>query len=510
MKYHHKNNLNLVNDEREGDKKAITERLTLWQFLATIFVVERDDDDGEGFTQQFTPTMSTNSTRDPLSFCDKAVKQRLEGLKSYLNSKKWDVSQPSISILLVILTTFFWKFFFTIKIMADGIRRAMQDIDLGASAAPVVMPAEMVRQAAEENRFIIIGRPVMPRRQNLRAIVATMPRTWGLEGIVRGRITEGRRFQFVFPSEEAMETVFRRGPWAYAERMLVLQRWTPLMDMGMMNFIPFWVQIRGIPLQYMNREVILFIARNMGQYIQMEYNEETGGRLEFVRVRLNWNVNHPLQFQRNFQFTPGENTLLRIQYERLRGFCESCGLITHDTGACVINNGGDAPDAGDNDSGDDHDDVELVPNQGIIIEEINDEDIGPEEEAPVEHAQEMYERQVEEMEEVADDEELGRGPYIATMFSDEYNTEEMYSTDPFGLRAAAASDKDEIAKGMKRKVWMEEADVNKAKFTKREWGESSTLSASRLTEEQREDNAEQSTNKAEQRGAVGPEPPLPP
>lgn len=121
-----------------------------------------------------------------------------------------------------------------------------------------------------------------------------MPRNWGLEGIVLGRITEGRRFQFVFPSKEAMETVIWRGPWAYAERMLVLQ-------------------IRGIPLQFMNREVILHIARIMGQYIHMEYNEEIGGRLEFFRVHLNWNVNHPLRFERHFQFTSGVNTLLRFQ-----------------------------------------------------------------------------------------------------------------------------------------------------------------------------------------------------
>lgn len=109
------------------------------------------------------------------------------------------------------------------------------------------------------------------------------------------------------------------------------------MDLEMLNFIPFWIQIRGIPLQFMN-QVIVRIAREMGQYIQMEYNEELGGRLEFVRVRLNWNVSHPLKFQRNFQFTPGVNTLLKLQYERLRGFCEACGMITHDTGACVINN----------------------------------------------------------------------------------------------------------------------------------------------------------------------------
>lgn len=172
-----------------------------------------------------------------------------------------------------------------------------------------------------------------------------------------------------------METVIRRGPWTYVERMLVLHRWAPLMDMDLFNYIPFWIQIRGTPFQFMNREVILNIARAMNQqYSQIEYNEENSGRLEFIRFRLNWNINHPLKFQRNFQFSPGENTLLRFHYERLRGLCESCGLITHDTGACVINNGGPPPGDGNDDSGDENDEEEIVPNQGIIIDEIVEEE----------------------------------------------------------------------------------------------------------------------------------------
>ncbi|KAJ4912230.1 Uncharacterized protein Rs2_06851 [Raphanus sativus] len=367
--------------------------------------------------------------------------------------------------------------------MADGIRRAMQDIDLGASDAPVMMPTEMIRQAEEENRFIIVGRPVMPRKQNLRAIVATMPRSWGFEGIVRGRLIEGRRFQFVFPSEEALETVLRRGPWAYAERMLALQRWTPLMDMDTLNYIPFWVQIRGIPMQVINREVIVYIARIMGQYIQMDYNEESGGRMEFVRVRLNWNINHPLKFQRNFQFSPGVNTLLKFQYERLRGFCEVCGMLTHDTGACVINNGGAAPDEGDDDSGDDRDDVEIVPNQGIIIEEIHEEAQAQDEVAPLEPVQVEHEGQMETMEAEADD-ELWSDQAMPTMYSDDNTVEEMFNPiDPFGILAAAKKENSVVTQGMKRKNWIQEAHNNKNKLSKREKGESSGTAAAQTNTE---------------------------
>lgn len=288
-------------------------------------------------------------------FHDDAVMWRVGGKFG----DKYPIERQSTSHLLsdflAKLLFFFWRFADHLITMVDGICRVMQDIDLGVNDEPFVRPQAVIQQAAEENHFILVGQPVMPRRQNLCVIIAAMPRTWGLEGNVRGRITEGRIFQFVFPSEEATETVICRGPLAYAERMLVLHRWAPLMDVDLLNYIPLWIQILGIPFQFMNREVILHIARAMNQqYIQMEYNEENGGRLELIRIRLNWNINHPLKFQRNFQFSPGENTLLCFHYERLRGFCESCGLIIHNTGACVINNEGFAPD-GNDDSGDEND-----------------------------------------------------------------------------------------------------------------------------------------------------------
>ncbi|RID49757.1 hypothetical protein BRARA_H00535 [Brassica rapa] len=354
--------------------------------------------------------------------------------------------------------------------MADNIRRAMQDITLGSEDPPFVLPAEVVRQAEEENRFILVGRPVMPRRQNLRALLATMPRNWGFEGLVRGRLIEGRRFQFVFPSEESMDMVIRRGPWAFADRMIVLQRWTPLMDMEMLNYIPFWIQIRGIPLQYMNRQVIVNIARLLGEYIQMDYSEEIGSRLEFVRVRLNWNVNHPLRFQRNFQFVPGVNTLLRLQYERLRGFCEVCGLITHDSGACLIQNGGPDNDNGDHNGNEEDDDTEFVVNDGVVADA--NEEAGENVEALVEEedpGQDEDERNIRIMEEEADDEQI--------MFTSDVDRDVMNNPlYPHGQHLPK-----DVAEesGHKRKSWLSGANENTLKFSKGERGESSGSSKSK-------------------------------
>ncbi|KAG7543468.1 Reverse transcriptase domain [Arabidopsis thaliana x Arabidopsis arenosa] len=254
--------------------------------------------------------------------------------------------------------------------MADNIRRALQQINLGIDEAPFAIPQAIVQQAAAENRFCLIGRPLMPRKQNLRQIIATLPRSWGLVGFVRGRIVEQRRFLFVFPSEESLETVLRRGPWSYADRMLVLRRWSPEMDPLSLNFIPFWIQIRGIPLQFMNLAVIDSIARSLGDRMEVDFDEATITRVQFVRVRVNWNVDHPLRFQRNYQFFPGVNTVLSFFYERLRGFCEVCGMMTHDSGSCLIQNGGPGNSDGDDDE---EGDQELHGNPGVHIQEIGDD-----------------------------------------------------------------------------------------------------------------------------------------
>ncbi|KFK34075.1 hypothetical protein AALP_AA5G099300 [Arabis alpina] len=132
-----------------------------------------------------------------------------------------------------------------------------------------------------------------------------------------------------------MQSIINRGPWAFNERMLVLQRWVPEMDDLALNFIPFWMQIRGIPIQFLDVEVIRNIGESFGEVKLVDFNPDVAAAVEFVRVQVNWNVVHPLKFQKNFQFTAGVNTLLKFRYERLKGFCATCGMLTHDTGECL-------------------------------------------------------------------------------------------------------------------------------------------------------------------------------
>ncbi|CAN6825010.1 unnamed protein product, partial [Brassica oleracea var. botrytis] len=81
------------------------------------------------------------------------------------------------------------------------------------------------------------------------------------------------------------------------------------------------------------------------------------------------------------------------------------------------------------------------------------------EEAEVDPVQEEYERNIEAMENEADDEELWSGAGKQTMYYAELICDEMYNPiDPFGIR------KEIMEIGTKRKVWLDEAEMNVTRF----------------------------------------------
>lgn len=106
------------------------------------------------------------------------------------------------------------------------------------------------------------------------------------------------------------------------------------MNPPLINFIPFLIQIKGIPCQSLSRKIVGEIGRAIGDVMEVDYNVEPVARVEFVFVQINWDVENPLR------------------YERLRDFCEVCGMLTHDSVACLIQNGGGDPDSADDDDAD--------------------------------------------------------------------------------------------------------------------------------------------------------------
>lgn len=152
-----------------------------------------------------------------------------------------------------------------------------------------------------------------------------------------------------------MVSVLRRGPWAFNDWICITQRWNPLLTDDDLKYIHFWVQIRGIPLHYLTKRIVREVGINIGNYIETDFEGEDVVLVDFVRVKLLWNVENPLRFQRVFKFGNAE-MVLKFCYEKLRNFCNICGMLTHDASSCPENV---KTEPTDEDDGDDNDDEEF-------------------------------------------------------------------------------------------------------------------------------------------------------
>ncbi|KAG7599472.1 Reverse transcriptase domain [Arabidopsis suecica] len=214
-----------------------------------------------------------------------------------------------------------------ILIMADKIRRQLQEIALGIEDETINLPVELCEEAIKETRYSLVTKPVNLRKQNLRAMLTTLPRLWGVSEEVNGRILENKKIQFL---------------------------WNPNQTDEDLKYIPFWVQVRGIPLHFLTTRMVTHIGENLGHFMETDYGGDGSVMVDYVRVRLLWNVDTPLRFQRKFQFG-NQSCVLKLRYEKLRNFCSICGMMTHDAADCPQgNNPPPPPDPEDDDEGPDY------------------------------------------------------------------------------------------------------------------------------------------------------------
>lgn len=196
------------------------------------------------------------------------------------------------------------------------------------------VPADLCHDATRASQISLLIRACNPRKKNLRAITCFFPRLWGLDNVVSGRVVDNGRAQFLFPTNEALQLVLRRGPWSFNEWMVVMEPWVPNLSEQSPTTLDFWIQIRDIPIQYLSIQMLNFIAEMLGHVIETD-EAGFGGSSISGRVLIRWQIDRPLVFERAFQFG-FESVTISFRYEKLRNYCFRCHSLQHGIEECEI------------------------------------------------------------------------------------------------------------------------------------------------------------------------------
>jgi hypothetical protein len=181
----------------------------------------------------------------------------------------------------------------------------------------------------------LLGRLMSDRRIQKEAFKTLMSRLWKTAEAVTFKEIQDNLWLLEFPNREDKGRVLEGRPWLFDRSLLVLKEIdenTPPSHMDFSNAF-FWIQLHGMPLTCMNREVGLRIGRSIGTVEDIDVTGDGVGWGRCLRIRVSIDITKPLERGRAIVLN-GKSIWISLKYEKLPQFCYHCGKIYHADKAC--------------------------------------------------------------------------------------------------------------------------------------------------------------------------------
>jgi hypothetical protein len=183
--------------------------------------------------------------------------------------------------------------------------------------------------------FAFIGK-LLGKPQNYNQVRATLFGSWNFAAPMTMEVLDQNKFLFTVSHENHYKNILNKGPWNIRNSLLLLNSWSPALsiDEVKLNLCAFWIQIHGLPLQYMTTLNAIRIGKKLGNILELE-TDNTDELIcrQFIRLKVEIDTTKPLASGFNLD-CGDEQRRISILYERLDDYCSSCGLIGHKSGFC--------------------------------------------------------------------------------------------------------------------------------------------------------------------------------
>lgn len=220
--------------------------------------------------------------------------------------------------------------------MSIAMDKALMAMSLEEEDEPFNLPDLPEFSSVERNYLSLIGRILNPDCQKMRSLILDMPRKWQKVGKCRGVALSRDKFQFIFDNEYDLLDVLDKGVHTYNEWTLVIQRWVENPPEDYLQYIPLWVQIRQLPVNYYTAEAISSLGDLVGKVDVVAFDPNKVQVQNFVRVKVFFDVSRPLRKEKVVNLPKGGSATIMFSYERIQKRCYECQRLNHECEVCPL------------------------------------------------------------------------------------------------------------------------------------------------------------------------------
>lgn len=213
--------------------------------------------------------------------------------------------------------------------------KALMALSLEDEEVPFEMPDLPEFSSAEENKLSLIGRILNPDRQKMSSLIMKMSRKWQKKGRVRGIALSQEKFQFIFKHEQDLLDILERGVQTFEEWVIVLERWVENPPEDYLQYVPLWVQIRDIPVNFYTTQALYALGDLVGKTVMVAFDPSEPITQDFIRVLVNFNVANPLRTTKVVT-SKGKSSVVRFNYEKVQKRCFECQGLNHEKDLCPL------------------------------------------------------------------------------------------------------------------------------------------------------------------------------
>ncbi|KAG2270549.1 hypothetical protein Bca52824_065104 [Brassica carinata] len=136
----------------------------------------------------------------------------------------------------------------------------------------------------KKNELSLVGRLLNPECQKMSTLIWRMPGKWQKEGKCRG--------------EHDLLDVLEKGFHTFNEWALAIERWVEDPPDDYLQYIPLWIRISNIPMNYYTEEAIMALGDLVGEVKEIIFDPSKPQTQPYERVQVKFNVANPLRMSK--------------------------------------------------------------------------------------------------------------------------------------------------------------------------------------------------------------------
>ncbi|GAV80382.1 DUF4283 domain-containing protein/zf-CCHC_4 domain-containing protein [Cephalotus follicularis] len=196
-------------------------------------------------------------------------------------------------------------------------------------------PPEVGSNGAKEWEHSLVAF-VVGKRLPWRNVKEILERKWGQVGPFSFHVTTTGVVLVKFENMQARDWVLNNGPWDVWGYHLVLRAWTKDMPLSLddCKSMLVWVKLKGIPIQYWNKEGLSYIASVLGRPLHMDANTTNKNVLTFARICIEMAASSSFPDSITLKFENGCTISIGVEYPWQPAACALCKVFDHSNRTC--------------------------------------------------------------------------------------------------------------------------------------------------------------------------------